>query len=218
MDAVEQYQYPEMTDRLGMSAKKCFAACSMKRGVRYFGIAAGKTCWCSESLKAREVSLNSCDRPCPGRDSGMCGGTGAISNVYVTFDCAHTSDDDVEIAREKRNRILSSYSTLGGQTCGQADENQVEINDAVTMVASPEECMIACMGGKGSIGCHGFTYDKVLQKCTFHYDALDGPSKQGKDVTCYFKKLGLLQLSGAAKHGSPWSPRSAGALCRGERA
>jgi hypothetical protein len=222
MDAVEQYQYPEKTDSLGMSAEKCFAVCSMKRGMRYFGIADGKICWCAESIKAREVSFNSCDRPCPGKDTEMCGGTGAVSNVYVTFDCAHTSDEDVEIAREKRDRIVSSYSTLGGQTCGQADGNQVSIDvgghDVPTLVGTPEECMIACMGGKGSIGCHGFTYDKALQRCLFHYDVLDGPSTHGKDVTCYFKKLGFLQLSGAAKHGSPWSPRSAGALCRSERA
>ncbi|CAK0901714.1 unnamed protein product, partial [Prorocentrum cordatum] len=199
MDAAEQYKYPELTDSLGMSANKCFAACSAKRGMRYFGIADGTTCWCAESVQAREVSLYSCDRPCPGKDSEMCGGTGAISSVYLTFDCVHKSDEDVEVAREKRDRILSSYSTLGGQTCGQADGNQVKVNDAVTMVASAEDCMIACMGGKGSIGCHGFTYDRVLQRCTFHYDVLDGLAKQGKDVTCY--RRGAARGSGRAARG-----------------
>jgi antitoxin component of RelBE/YafQ-DinJ toxin-antitoxin module len=170
-----EYHHAVRKDALGMTPMNCFAACSMQRGMRYFGIANGDTCWCADHIKASETNFESCNRPCPGDESQTCGGTGAISSVSVMFDCqGNTAEQDADIAAEKRQKILSSYTSLAGQTCGQADDNQVQINGAPTQVGSVEECMMECMGGKGAVSCHGFTFDKVLSKCTFHYDVFSG--------------------------------------------
>jgi len=178
-------------DALSMTVQKCFAFCSQKSAggeARYFGITAGKTCFCTELIDA-EIDSKQCDTPCPGNDDQTCGGVAGAASVYVMFGCkdktAAQKTDEKETADA---RILSSYSMFPEQSCAQGPKNGAEIDQSATMVASVDDCKRACWLGSGSAKCHGFTFEEGMGRCTFHSDVTDGEVKEEAKMSCYFKK------------------------------
>jgi len=128
----------------------------------------------------------------------MCGGIEATS-VYVMFDCtAATAEEKAADAKKQKQALLTSYGAFNGETCGGAtdDKNMAKITapgktvNSPSLSASLDECKIACWEGKGAESCHGFTYDSVMTKCTFHYDATGGEVKKEQGKDCYFKMVG----------------------------
>lgn len=197
---VEMKVVPEEVhqDAFRMTVSRCFAFCSMKRGMGFFGITKGKECWCASSYEGTKADKERCSLKCPGDSELGCGGAASVSslysNVYLMFDCAENTEEEKNIIQqEKYDETMHSYSILPDQTCGGADSNKIEVDGGVTFVGSPEECKIMCMHGSGNVECHGFSYNKVLQRCTFHPDVMDGPVEKTSDTDCWFKVLGLLQ-------------------------
>lgn len=63
-----------------MTHQYCAGLCSRANGgpYRLFGVEAGNRCWCGDAVKAGAEQLNetSCDRPCAGNRTQMCGSGG----------------------------------------------------------------------------------------------------------------------------------------------
>lgn len=170
-----------------MSTTRCFAFCSKRKGLSYFGVTDGNKCWCGQAIDASPLGSGSCDKPCPGDPKDMCGGIEG-TNVYTMYDC--TADTKEEIAQEKAEKkeaLLTSYGSLNHETCGQAKDNILQIDDKGFLTGSVDTCKLACWQGKGAQECHGFTYDSVTSKCTFHYDVTAGPVTKSGTSACYFK-------------------------------
>ncbi|CAK0845269.1 unnamed protein product [Prorocentrum cordatum] len=196
---------PAVEERMRMTVSRCFAFCSMKRGMGFFAIAEGSKCWCGLVYEGTKTEAGNCSTACSGDGAPGCGGpmgaSGTYADVYIMFDCAENTEEEEELLRqEKHNDTMGAYASFPRQTCGQALENKVDVAMGVdvlsnTHVGTVEECKNLCMHGRGSEFCHGFTYNEVIQKCTFHPDVLDGQVEKADGMECYFKKLGLLQAA-----------------------
>lgn len=196
---------PVMEERMRMTVGRCFAFCSLKRGMGFFAITGGSKCWCGPVYEGTNAEAGECSAACSGDGAPGCGGppgaSGDYADVYVMFDCAENTEEEKELIwQEKHNDTMAAYESFPGQTCGQALENKAEVAMGVdalssTHVGTVEECKNLCMHGRGSEMCHGFTYNEVLQKCTFHPDVLDGQVDRTDGAECYFKRLGLLQAA-----------------------
>lgn len=190
---------------MSMSVNRCFAFCSLKRGMGFFAIAEGSKCWCGPIYEGTKAEAAKCSAACSGDGAPGCGGptgaSGTYADVYIMFDCAENTEEENELIRQEKHKdTMAAYASFPGQTCGQALENKVEVAMGVdalssTHVGTVAECKNICMHGRGNEFCHGFTYSEVLQKCTFHPDVLDGRVERTDGAECYFKKLGLLQAA-----------------------
>lgn len=102
--------------------------------------------------------------------------------------------DAAVLEAQERQTLLSSFAAFDGQTCGQAKENMLKIDDHATWKFSLDDCKLKCWGsgigaGKGAMQCHGFTYDWTKKTCTFHLDVLAGNIIRKAKTACYFKLL-----------------------------
>jgi len=192
----------------------------------FFAIAEGSKCFCGPFIEGTSVDDAKCATACSGDQEAGCGGplgsSGTYANLYIMYDCAeNTEEEQQQIEEEKWQHSLDSYAVLAGQSCGQAIDNTVEVGNEdakETFVGSVDECKMMCLHSLGSVECHGFTYDKVFQKCTFHPDVMHGEITKTDKQDCYFKKLGLLQASVLTSTASRTSNATAHAAARRCRA
>jgi hypothetical protein len=181
--------YDEVKNPFGasMSIARCFTFCSKRKDIRYFGITSGTRCSCGKVFVGAEVDDSSCDMPCPGNAKDKCGGIEGTS-LYVMFDCTDATKEEIEAEKkEKKEALLKSYGEFEGETCGQAKDNHLKLDDKGYLTGSADYCKIACWKGKRAEECHGFTYDALTSKCTFHYDVTAGPVTKNPKAACYFK-------------------------------
>jgi hypothetical protein len=177
---------------LGMTVGKCFSHCRKRPGTKFFGITRGHECFCAEVPLGNRISDAHCDTKCAGNPSEICGGVANIASVYNMIDCGEMSQEELEKAREKRRaKWIASFSINEGESCGQSTSSKIELDGSSVMAASPQDCAVACWEGKGAENCHGFTYDEIQEKCTFHADVLDGATIKKKRLKCYFKKVSI---------------------------
>lgn len=182
--------YGKVNNELGaasMSVGRCFAFCAKRKGLSYFGISNGNACWCGKAIDAAELGKAACDSPCPGNPSEMCGGIQG-SSVYTMFDCTNATKEEIaEEKAEEKQALLTSYGSFSGETCGQDKNNILQLDGKGFISGSIDTCKIACWKAKGAEECHGFTYDALMSKCTFHYDVTAGPVSKNEKASCHFK-------------------------------
>lgn len=182
--------YHEVQNSYGsssMSVSRCFAFCGKRKGLSYFGLTGGNECWCGAAIDATPMDASHCDTPCPGYAMDMCGGIVGTS-VYQMIDCTKATKE--EIAQEKAEKtkaLLSSYGSFSDETCGQDKDNVVKLDNKGFISGKVDTCKLACWNAKGADVCHGFTYDEITSKCTFHYDVTAGPVTKNPKAACYFK-------------------------------
>lgn len=181
--------YEKVDNTLGLSAMsiaRCFGFCAKRKGLSYFGLGQD-ACWCGKATDSTPLTSDECDKPCPGDPDEMCGGIVGTS-VFVMFDCTNATKEEIaEDKAAKRKALISSYGSFTGQTCGQGKKNDLALDGKGFMAGKADDCKIQCWEGKGAEVCHGFTYDSLTSKCTFHYDVTDGPVEKNPTATCYFK-------------------------------
>jgi hypothetical protein len=182
--------YNEVKSTVGassMSVGRCFAFCSGRKGFSYFGLSNGGDCMCATAIDATAMDSGACDKPCAGKPSDICGGIEGTS-MYIMIDCTPDTQSEKDAKRaEQKEALISSYGSFEGQTCGQEEKNVVNLNDKGFLSGSVETCKLACWEAKGAEECHGFTYESLTQKCTFHIDVTAGDVKKDPKTECYFK-------------------------------
>lgn len=170
-----------------MVPRTCFMHCAEENGAKYFGITKGGVCFCWDQKHGEEVSGKQCNAKCSGNLRETCGGDETAS-VFTMIDCKKTPE--LHLASARARKLASLYESREGESCGQAKNNLCELNGSSRMLGTIDECKLACWDGKGADGCDGFTYNKVLKRCTFYKDVLDGETRKKDGLQCFFKKIG----------------------------
>jgi hypothetical protein len=96
-DRVHEEQQEPMTPRI------CFNFCRTVPDMLYFGLSAGRKCYCSPYYK-QGPGDGVCDAGCAGDSSVTCGNTKGMSDVYEMHACSDTiaeAKKDAGIARKK---------------------------------------------------------------------------------------------------------------------
>lgn len=178
-------KYPYGTS--AMSIGRCFGYCAKQKGLSYFGVQDGTTCWCGKATDSAPTGKENCEKLCPGDPKETCGGI-LGTNVFVMFDCSNATAAEIkEDKAAKKKALLTSYGAWNKQTCGQSDKNVLRIDGKGTLAGKVDDCKIKCWEGRGAESCHGFTYDDALDICVFHYDVTAGPVKKTATASCYWK-------------------------------
>lgn len=137
-----------------MSPKVCFQFCRTVPNMVYFGIRSGTDCYCMPFYKKAESHSESCDNPCPGDPSQMCGGK-TKSQLFEMHMCADTKGDVLYSAVNAEQELIYMYDTVfmtdkiaiwldkigqklkgiagAGGDPGAADLAQLAVNEAVSL-------------------------------------------------------------------------------------
>jgi hypothetical protein len=102
---------PSSTQR-PMTPRVCFNLCRTVPEMLYFGLTAGKECYCSPYYK-KGTGDGVCDAGCAGDSSATCGSTAGMSDVYEMHACSDTIVDakkDVGIVREKISDVKTEVA------------------------------------------------------------------------------------------------------------
>jgi hypothetical protein len=181
----------ELISPLGMSSAKCFTRCKKQGDAKYFGLTGGGMCYCTQLPPGSMVNPSKCDIKCSGNPKEKCGGINKLSSVYTMMDCTPPTDQEKKwLGMARDQKLMSLYGELEGQSCAQKKNNVATISGSSKMFGSPEKCKLACYDAPGSETCDGFTYSKLLSRCTFYKDVTEGRIKKKVGLACYFKKLG----------------------------
>lgn len=173
----------------GMTLAKCFTHCAKTKGQHYFAVTRGDSCLCSATPPGNLASPNNCDLRCSGNTEEYCGGFSSYASVYTMIDCLPPGPQEQKEDKAARDaRLRAMYSERKSESCGQAKGNEVEVDGSAVFTGYPKECLQACLAGKGAGKCHGFTYNTLLSKCTFHLDVFWGNSTKDPHSSCYFKR------------------------------
>jgi len=181
-----------MTLSLGMSVSKCFNHCAGVPGAKFFALARGRECHCGAVPLGDVVHASQCDVKCVGDPSKMCGGINNIASAYAMIDCDPPSPEEQQNEDAKRQaNLINTYQVKEGRSCGHSADNSVKLDGSPVMAGSAQTCAAACWEARGAEECHGFTYDEIMDKCSFLSDVMDGEVTVKKSLKCYFKKIGF---------------------------
>jgi hypothetical protein len=93
-----------------MSPKKCYEFCRTVPDMVYFGIRAGRHCYCTPFPHKAAGSSEKCDLPCPGDPTVMCGGK-EKSVIYEMHMCADTAGDLLYMAVKAEVELVYFFDT-----------------------------------------------------------------------------------------------------------
>jgi len=84
--------YHDMTPKEDMEAMEssvCFDFCSTIKGMNYFGMTAGRECYCTPYYKQGVEGSGDCDALCEGDSTQFCGNMDGRANIYQMHSCAN---------------------------------------------------------------------------------------------------------------------------------
>jgi len=116
-------------DRKQMTIDRCFDFCRTVPNMVYFGLHAGRDCYCTPYYKPMPGDSSNCDETCEGDPSQMCGGK-VQSSVFEMHSCANTRSELEDIITEVEDKIFYHFQDLADQLKDVADQGQ---NDAVAL-------------------------------------------------------------------------------------
>jgi len=93
-----------------MSPKACYEFCRTVPDMVYFGIKGGSHCYCMPFFQKAASGSSSCDSPCPGDPSMMCGGK-EKSMIFEMHLCADTHGDLLYSSVNAEEQLVYFYDT-----------------------------------------------------------------------------------------------------------
>merc|ERR1719453_1083790 len=100
-------------DQEPMSSKVCFDFCRTVPDMLFFGLTAGRECYCQPFFQQMAGDSSKCDAVCEGEPTTFCGGM-AKSSIFEMHFCDDTAED-LEAAAGKAEEILSKLKDDGGK-------------------------------------------------------------------------------------------------------
>jgi len=94
-----------------MTPKICFEFCRTVPDMVYFGVRTGTDCYCMPFFTKAESGTESCDYPCPGDGTQMCGGK-TKSQLFEMHMCADTAGDLLYSAVNAEQELVYMYDTV----------------------------------------------------------------------------------------------------------
>merc|ERR1719159_2082599 len=76
-------------DMEAMESAVCFDFCSTIKGMNYFGMTAGRECYCTPYYKQGVEGSGDCDALCEGDSTQFCGNMDGRANIYQMHSCAN---------------------------------------------------------------------------------------------------------------------------------
>jgi len=115
-------------DQQAMSAEVCFEFCRTVPDMLFFGLTAGRECYCLPFFKQMAGDSSKCDAVCEGAPTTMCGGM-SKSNIFEMHFCDSTAGD-LAAAAEKATEFLADSEGLGKTIGADAEALQAEAEAA----------------------------------------------------------------------------------------
>lgn len=97
-------------DRQAMTAQVCFDFCRTVPGMTFFGLTAGRDCYCTPWYKAMASDSSECDAVCEGDPTTMCGGM-SKSMIFEMHFCGDTAED-LQDAKEQMGALKKDLEAL----------------------------------------------------------------------------------------------------------
>merc|ERR1719453_2379002 len=98
-------------DQEAMSSEVCFNFCRTVPDMLFFGLTAGRECYCEPYFQQMAGDSSKCDAVCEGEPTTMCGGM-AKSSIYEMHFCDDTAED-LEAAAGKAEEIKGDLTDVG---------------------------------------------------------------------------------------------------------
>lgn len=117
-------------DREPMTHAVCFDFCRTVPDMLFFGITAGRDCYCEPFYKMMAGDSSQCDAVCEGDSTTSCGGM-AKSSIFEMHLCADTAED-LAGAMDKANELAGTIKKLSGQTLEEAENMQAVASNLQT--------------------------------------------------------------------------------------
>jgi len=108
-------------DREKMTINRCFDFCRTVPNMVYFGLNAGRDCYCTPYYKPMAGDNSNCDEVCEGDPSQMCGGK-SRSSVFEMHSCDDTRSELEDIITEVEDKIFLHLQDLADHVKEVADE------------------------------------------------------------------------------------------------
>merc|ERR1719160_2422485 len=127
-------------DQSAMTAEVCFEFCRTVPDMLFFGLTAGRECYCEPFYKPMAGDSSQCDAVCEGAPTTMCGGM-KKSSIYQMHFCDSTADDLASAADKVKDFLeMSKYFnevTLSSESLqSAADQGQAAFGKAGDTVMS----------------------------------------------------------------------------------
>merc|ERR1719161_3140557 len=106
-------------DQQAMSAEICFEFCRTVPDMTFFGLTAGRECYCEPYYKQMAGDSSQCDAVCEGKPTTMCGGM-KKSSIFEMHLCADTAED-LANAGEKAADMAEKMQEDGNTALEKAD-------------------------------------------------------------------------------------------------
>eukprot|EP00397_Hematodinium_sp_SG-2012_P031165 GEMP01033059.1.p1 GENE.GEMP01033059.1~~GEMP01033059.1.p1 ORF type:complete len:361 (-),score=78.25 GEMP01033059.1:886-1968(-) len=102
-------------DQVDMTPSVCFNFCRTQDKMAFFGLIHGRECYCTPYYRQESGDDSSCDLPCPGLATSMCGGKGR-SSIYQMHYCGDTArelKESTKVASQLVKALASASTALG---------------------------------------------------------------------------------------------------------
>merc|ERR1719171_1715735 len=109
-------------DQKAMSQETCFEFCRTVPDMLFFGLTAGRECYCMPYYKMMAGDSSECDAVCEGEPTTMCGGM-AKSSIFEMHLCADTAND-VKAAIEKADDLGSKMESIAKDALAESGDLQ----------------------------------------------------------------------------------------------
>jgi len=109
-------------DQEPMSAEVCFNFCRTIPDMLFFGLTAGRECYCEPFYKPMAGDSSKCDAVCEGSPTTMCGGMDK-SSVFEMHWCDSTAGDLADAA-DKAGGFLAEAKMMGDEAIADSDRLQ----------------------------------------------------------------------------------------------
>merc|ERR1719327_167845 len=105
-------------DQEPMSSKVCFEFCRTVPDMLFFGLTAGRECYCQPYFKPMAGDSSKCDAVCEGEPTTFCGGM-KKSSVFEMHFCDNTAGE-LASAVDKISAFLEEAEPIGKQVMADA--------------------------------------------------------------------------------------------------
>jgi hypothetical protein len=117
-------------DREAMTINRCFDFCRTVPHMVFFGLNAGRDCYCTPYFKPMSGDGSTCDEVCVGDNSQMCGGK-TTSDIYEMHSCDDTRSNLEDIITEVEDKIFLHLQALTDHVNDIADEGTWDANEMI---------------------------------------------------------------------------------------
>jgi len=116
-------------DREKMTINRCFDFCRTVPNMVYFGLQAGRDCYCTPYYKPMAGDNSNCDETCEGDPSQMCGGK-TRSSIFEMHSCDDTRSELEDIITQTEDKVFLHLQDLADHVKDVSDEG---LHDATEM-------------------------------------------------------------------------------------